>query len=49
MTQSISKSATYLQDLIKCPSVTPHEGGALSYLEKELTKLGFSVERVVFS
>lgn len=38
-----------LQELIKCPSVTPQEGGALVYLEQILTALGFSVERIVFS
>ncbi|WP_018184816.1 succinyl-diaminopimelate desuccinylase [Kaistia granuli] len=38
-----------LQDLIRCPSVTPDEGGALAYLESILTEAGFSVERPVFS
>lgn len=38
-----------LQDLIRCPSVTPAEGGALSYLEGVLTEAGFTVERPVFS
>ncbi len=37
-----------LQDLIRCPSVTPHEGGALTYLEKLLKGTGFSGERLVF-
>ncbi|AQX30007.1 MULTISPECIES: succinyl-diaminopimelate desuccinylase [Bartonella] len=37
-----------LQALIRCPSVTPHEAGALSTLEHFLTKLGFTVERPVF-
>ncbi|ENN94118.1 succinyl-diaminopimelate desuccinylase [Bartonella bovis] len=37
-----------LQALILCPSVTPHEAGALSTLEHFLTKLGFTVERPVF-
>lgn len=49
MTQKLSRSAEILRDLIRCPSVTPHEGGALTYLEGELTKLGFCVERVTFS
>jgi len=35
-----------LQTLIRCPSVTPAEGGALSALETMLTPLGFAVERV---
>ncbi|WP_274630435.1 succinyl-diaminopimelate desuccinylase [Arvimicrobium flavum] len=34
--------------LIRCPSVTPAEGGALCALEKMLAPLGFSVERPVF-
>ncbi|WP_336287644.1 succinyl-diaminopimelate desuccinylase [Bartonella sp. CB60] len=38
-----------LQALIRCPSVTPHEAGALSTLEQFLKKMGFSVERPVFS
>lgn len=36
-----------LQALIRCPSVTPAEGGALSALEGMLVPLGFKVERVV--
>ncbi len=39
----------HLQALIRCPSVTPREGGALDYLERELTALGFTVERPTFS
>lgn len=49
MTQDLSRSAQILRELIRCPSVTPAEGGALSYLETELNKLGFCVERVTFS
>ncbi|MEX0922370.1 MAG: succinyl-diaminopimelate desuccinylase [Rhodovibrionaceae bacterium] len=37
------------QDLIRCPSVTPEEGGALALLETTLEGLGFTVERVTFS
>jgi succinyl-diaminopimelate desuccinylase len=36
-----------LQALIRCPSVTPAEGGALSALEAMLAPLGFAVERIV--
>lgn len=49
MTQNISRSAEILRELIRCPSVTPEEGGALTYLENQLTKLGFNVERITFS
>ncbi|HEX5932553.1 MAG TPA: succinyl-diaminopimelate desuccinylase [Pseudorhizobium sp.] len=36
-----------LQALIRCPSVTPAEAGALSALEAMLIPLGFRVERMV--
>jgi succinyl-diaminopimelate desuccinylase len=32
--------------LIRCPSVTPHEGGALQLLEKVLSEAGFDCRRV---
>lgn len=38
-----------LQALIRCPSVTPHEAGVLSTLEQFLAKIGFHIERPVFS
>jgi succinyl-diaminopimelate desuccinylase len=41
--------AAILADLIRCPSVTPAEGGAISYLEKKLKALGFRTERLRFS
>ena len=49
MSDNLSRSAILLRELIRCPSVTPEEGGALAYLEQELSRLGFRVERVVFS
>jgi len=49
MTEPLSRPAEILRELIRCPSVTPIEGGALSYLETELTRLGFTVDRVTFS
>lgn len=42
-------AATLLTDLIKCPSVTPNEGGAHTYLEALFRKFGFHVERMTFS
>ena len=36
------------RDLLRCPSVTPAEGGALAYLEKTLKAAGFSVHRMTF-
>jgi succinyl-diaminopimelate desuccinylase len=37
-----------LQSLIRCPSVTPDEGGALDYLQKLLTAADFECHRLVF-
>ncbi|MEW9807234.1 succinyl-diaminopimelate desuccinylase [Mesorhizobium sp. ZMM04-5] len=48
MTLPIDPAAN-LATLIRCPSVTPAEGGALSALEAMLAPLGFAVERPVFS
>ena len=36
------------QDLIRCPSVTPAEGGALAYLADVLGRAGFTVHRETF-
>jgi succinyl-diaminopimelate desuccinylase len=36
------------RDLLRCPSVTPLEGGALAYLETVLTRAGFTVHRMTF-
>ena len=38
-----------LQSLIRCPSVTPAEGGALDYLEQLLKSGGFRTVRLPFS
>src|SRR3954462_5922122 len=37
------------RDLLRCPSVTPVEGGALSFLETTLKGAGFAVHRMTFS
>ena len=34
-------------DLVRCPSVTPDEGGAIDLLEQLLEKNGFSCTRIV--
>ncbi len=39
---------TLTQALIRCPSVTPVEAGALSVIEAALVPLGFTVHRVTF-
>ena len=36
-------------ELIRCRSVTPDEGGALSYLQELLTRSGFEVHRAIFA
>jgi succinyl-diaminopimelate desuccinylase len=37
------------QELIRCRSVTPDEGGALAYLAQALEQCGFGVRRLTFS
>jgi succinyl-diaminopimelate desuccinylase len=37
------------RDLLRCPSVTPAEGGALSYLEAALKRAGFETHRMTFA
>ena len=37
------------QALIKCPSVTPDDGGSLGVLQEALTEIGFKCEQVRFS
>src|SRR5262245_46081775 len=37
------------RDLLRCPSVTPAEGGALSLIEGVLKPAGFAVHRVTFA
>lgn len=44
----MSPATVIARDLIRCPSVTPNEGGALSALETLLKDAGFRVDRVVF-
>ena len=45
----MTNSVALLQDLIRCKSVTPDEGGALDYLEKLLGANGFTCHRLKFS
>ncbi|ALK08333.1 succinyl-diaminopimelate desuccinylase [Blastochloris viridis] len=39
----------FTRALVRCPSVTPAEGGALALLETTLAALGFTVHRVTFA
>ncbi len=46
----MSKDSIVLaQELIKCPSVTPEDNGALVYLQKVLSSLGFECHSLRFS
>jgi succinyl-diaminopimelate desuccinylase len=45
----LTDPAHTLAALIRCPSVTPEEGGALTTLAAMLSELGFSNDRVTFS
>jgi succinyl-diaminopimelate desuccinylase len=44
---TVSDPVANLQALVRCPSITPAEGGALTALTAMLEPLGFRVERVV--
>lgn len=48
MSATLPPAAVIARDLIRCPSVTPAEGGALAFLEKLLGEAGFKVDRVIF-
>ncbi len=37
------------RDLLRCPSVTPAEGGALGLIERLLRAAGFTIDRVTFA
>jgi succinyl-diaminopimelate desuccinylase len=37
------------RDLLRCPSVTPEDGGALAYLQDVLARAGFDVHRMTFA
>jgi succinyl-diaminopimelate desuccinylase len=49
MTAPATDPIALARDLLRCPSVTPAEGGALALLEKVLKTADFEVHRVTFS
>jgi len=49
MNQSAADPVVIARDLLRCPSVTPAEGGALRFLETVLKDAGFTVHRMTFS
>ncbi len=44
----IADPVALTRDLVRCPSVTPAEGGALKFLETTLKAAGFTVHRMTF-
>ena len=46
---SATDPVALLQDLIRCPSVTPVDEGALAVLERVLEPMGFTCERMPFT
>ena len=49
MTALTADPVAIARDLLRCPSVTPEEGGALAYLHDVLAKAGFVVHRMTFA
>lgn len=49
MTKAAADPVAIARDLLRCPSVTPVEGGALVFLEKTLKAAGFTTHRMTFS
>ena len=47
--ESMTDALSIARDLLRCPSVTPADAGALGVLEKLLGDAGFEVHRVTFS
>jgi succinyl-diaminopimelate desuccinylase len=46
--EDMTDALSIARDLVRCPSITPLEAGALGVLETLLTKEGFEVHRVTF-
>src|SRR5262249_59671303 len=49
MSPPIADPTALARDLVRCPSVTPAEGGALGLIEGVLKAAGFEVHRVTFA
>ena len=49
MTSRVTDPIANLQALVRCPSVTPADAGALGALEAQLKELGFATHRMTFS
>jgi succinyl-diaminopimelate desuccinylase len=46
---SLSPAVSLTRDLIRCPSVTPTDAGALDVVERTLRPLGFETHRLLFT
>jgi succinyl-diaminopimelate desuccinylase len=49
MSPTVADPVALARDLLRCPSVTPAEGGALALIENVLKDAGFEVHRVTFA
>jgi succinyl-diaminopimelate desuccinylase len=49
MNSTAADPVALARDLLRCPSVTPAEGGALALIERVLKGAGFDVHRVTFA
>ena len=49
MNVPVADPAAFARDLLRCPSVTPAEGGAFDVIEGALKPAGFDVHRVTFT
>ncbi len=49
MTSHVVDPVRLASDLVRCPSVTPAEGGALALIETVLERAHFEVHRVTFA
>jgi succinyl-diaminopimelate desuccinylase len=49
MNSTTADPVALARDLLRCPSVTPAEGGALAVIERVLKGVGFDVQRVTFA
>lgn len=49
MTLDTKDPVALTQALIRCPSITPEEGGALTLMQEILTPAGFACQRMMFS
>src|SRR6202042_182168 len=47
--EDMNDAVSITRDLVRCPSVTPADAGALAVLENLLKSAGFEVHRVTFS